>query len=310
MTEIDTQTADWILVSGASGFIGRALCATLQANDYGVIALSRNPGRTQQLLKDLAPERLICCDLSAVANLRPKAIINLAGANIAARRWSARRKQTLRDSRIKLTETLMDIAQKHWQDCLTLVISGSAIGYYGDAGDTELTESAPPGGDFAATLCQDWEAAVPDDGRFRRAILRLGIVLGPPADGGALATMRLPFGLGLGATFAGGAHWQAWIAREDVIAAILHIMDHRALAGPFNLVAPVPATNREFTLSVAAALGRPAFLNTPKIVTQALFGEMSTLLLASQRVIPERLLSSGFTFRYTAIDDAMKAALH
>lgn len=309
MDELNHDIDNWVAISGATGFIGRALCLALQQQGYGIIALSRDPARARRVLHKLDKKRSVMCSYSNLDQITPRILINLAGANIAAKRWSKRRKKTLRNSRLQTTSSLIAAAETHWRDKLELVISGSAVGYYGDGGDTTLDENTPPGNDFAAELCQDWEQQIPASEDYRRVIIRLGIVLGPTEDGGALASMRLPFALGLGAQFGNGQHWQSWISRDDVIRAIMHLITHPELNGPFNLVSPQPVSNREFSLCLADTLERPMLLSIPNAASTLLFGEMRSLLLASQRVLPTALLASGFKFRYPELDRAMAKAL-
>ncbi len=309
MRELDHDIPHWVAVSGATGFIGRALCEALLKQGYGVIALSRDPLRAKRQLAGLDQRRTVFCGYQQLEEIAPTALINLAGANIAEKRWGEARKKRLLDSRLETSRLLM-AATSHWQTCLKLVISGSAVGYYGNRGEELLEEDSGAGEDFAAQLCQQWEHCIPRAAHYRRIIIRLGIVLGPTEDGGALAAMKLPFQLGLGAQFGAGQHWQPWISRQDVIRAILFLMDQPLLQGEFNLVAPAPVRNRDFTQTLAATLGRPAFLRIPRRAAQLLFGEMSSLLLASQRAVPSALQGAGFEFEHSELATAMAWALN
>lgn len=294
-----------VAITGASGFIGQALCQALVERGDGVYALSRSPAQTAKQLDHLNSAQCVVAGYDQLAALSPTAVINLAGENIAAGRWTKRRKQQLLASRLETSAKVCDAIQRHWPAVATL-ISASAIGYYGDAGDTVLDETSAPGEDFAADLCQRWEAAVADLHDCRRVITRFGVVLG---DGGALEKMRLPFALGLGTQFADGQHWQAYIHRDDAVAALLFLLDSTALSGVFNLVCPDPIRNRDFTRALARTLHRPAVLRLPRPVANLTFGEMSTLLYASQRVIPQALTSSGFQFHYPTVAGALQTAL-
>lgn len=308
MTAI-SNCAQRIAITGASGFIGQALCAALLARGDGVYALGRNTHHTAKVLhtalEQRLPEHCVVADYQQLATLDPTAVINLAGENIAAARWTARRKQTLLASRLDTSAQISQAIAQHWPAVKT-VISASAIGYYGDAGDTTLAESAPPGSDFAADLCQRWEAAIPEFAGRRSIITRFGVVLG---NGGALAKMRLPFALGLGSQFGDGQHWQAYIHRDDAVAALLYLLDSETLTGTFNLVCPEPVRNRDFTRNLARSLHRPAFLRLPRFAADLAFGEMADVLYASQRVIPQALTDSGFKFHYPTAAESLQAAL-
>lgn len=298
-----------IAITGASGFIGQALCKALLERGDGVYALGRSPTVTARaLLGSLGralPEHCVVADYQQLPALDPTAVINLAGENIAAGRWTARRKRDLLASRLDTSKRISEAIAQHWSAVET-VISASAIGYYGDAGETALAENAPLGRDFAADLCQRWEAAIPEFEGRRRLITRFGVVLG---DGGALAKMRLPFSLGLGSQFGNGQHWQAYIHRDDAVAALLFLLDCEALSGTFNLVCPEPIRNRDFTRALAHSLNRPAFLRLPRAAAKLVFGEMAEVLYASQRVLPKALLESGFRFHYPTVPKAIEAAL-
>ena len=304
-----TEPQPWIAVAGASGFIGRALCQGLADRGYGVLALGRDPGQLIHSLKGLRSANCKIASYQQLSQHRPAALINLAGANIGAKRWSTSRKQELRDSRLNTTAILMEAAGSHWQNSLQTVINASAIGFYGDGGDAPLDEEAEAGDDFAARLCRDWEQSVTPPANCRRVIARLGVVLGPVGAGGALDKMKLPFSLGLGARFGSGEHWQAYIHREDAVAALLFALENNRLSGPINVVCPQPLRNRDFTRTLATVLHRPALLSIPAPAASLLFGEMKSLLYSSQRVLPRRLLDAGFSFRYPGVAEALQASL-
>jgi hypothetical protein len=237
------------------------------------------------------------------------AIVNLTGAGIADRRWTNSRKSALRSSRILSTRQLISAvrAAKHRP---AVFIQGSAVGYYGTAGDEVLDEASPPGSDFLATLCRDWEA----EGRHAEAlgcrvvIVRTGIVLA--RDGGAIKKMLLPFQFGLGGPIASGRQYMSWIHRDDWVALVVWVLETAAVTGAINATAPAPVTNAEFSRAFGAALHRPAALPMPGFVLRLLIGEMADVaLIRGQRVVPKRAQEIGFTFTYPAIDAAMAAAV-
>lgn len=237
------------------------------------------------------------------------AVVNLAGEGLADRRWSPARKQELRQSRIGTTQRLVDWLkdQSRRPDVL---ISGSAIGWYGPRGDEAIDENAGPREDFGAILCRDWEttAQQAESLGVRVCRIRTGVVL--DRNGGALARLLLPFRLGLGGPMGDGRQWMSWIVREDLVALIRWLVDNDKASGPYNATAPQPVTNAEFTAALATALRRPAFLRTPAFALRLLLGEMSGLLLTGQRVMPQRAITEGFTFRHERLSDAFAAILH
>jgi len=292
-----------ILMTGGTGFIGSALTKELVNQGHSVTVLSRNPDKVAKLcgsgVQALGSLSLIN------ANDRYQAIVNLAGAPIVGARWSQARKQEIRDSRIGLTEQLITcIARMEIKP--ELLISGSAIGYYGNQGDTVLSEQATPYEDFSQQLCADWEAAAKQAEQFgvRVCLIRTGLVIA--GAGGFLQQMLLPFRLGLGGRLGDGRQWMSWIHRQDWIHIALAMMADASMHGAYNATAPNPVTNAEFTRILAQCLNRPALLPVPALVLKMMLGEMSQLLLGSQRVVPERLLAQGFKFHY----DDLAAALH
>jgi uncharacterized protein (TIGR01777 family) len=246
--------------------------------------------------------------LNATDNIDPfDVIINLAGAPIFGSLWTSARKKILRASRIELTEQLVTyIAQSTIKP--SLLISGSAIGYYGNQGDTVLTEQSAPVTDFSHELCADWEAIAKQaqSQGVRVCIIRTGLVLGP---GGLLQGMLLPFKLGLGGRLGNGKQWMSWIHRQDWINIALAMINDASMQGVYNATAPNPVTNVEFTAALARCLKRPALLPLPGWLLKTGLGEMSQLLLGSQRVVPERLLEKGFKFDYNDLDSALRQAI-
>ncbi len=293
-----------IVVTGGTGFIGRRLIEQLLQRGERVTVLSRQ-----------APHRVAsrCGAVTVVRDIAAlrapvDAVINLAGEGVADRPWTAARKRVLRDSRIALTQNL--VGHLLAQGCRPQVwINASAIGIYGNAGDTELTEtSAPLPGGFARALCEQWEATAQTAQTLaaRVCIARLGVVLGP---GGFVARMKLPFKFGLGGRLGNGAQWLSWIHRDDAVAALLFLLDHPDLHGAFNLTAPQPVTNAFWTLEFARALRRPACMHLPAALLREGMGEFGNFLLESQRVFPERLQLAGFEFRYPHLRAALAASL-
>jgi len=295
-----------ILITGGTGFIGRTLCHRLLDSGHELIVLSRRPERVTKLcgksvtaisnLEDLSSEEII------------NAIINLSGEGIADRLWTKRRKQELLDSRINITKQLIAFVARAEQKP-SVMISGSAIGYYGCNGEAELDETTDNPDDFAQQLCKQWEAAAEPvkEHSVRLCILRIGLVIG--GDGGFLKRMLLPFRLGLGGRLGNGQQWMSWIHKEDLITIIETLLSTAELEGIFNATAPQPVTNAEFSACLANNLHRPAIFPVPAIVLKLLLGEMSELLLGGQKVVPERLLEQYFPFQYKSLDSALKAVL-
>jgi uncharacterized protein (TIGR01777 family) len=295
-----------IAVTGSSGLIGTAFTDAVRTDGDEVIRLVRRPPRAADEITwdPAAPRGGI--DLAALAGTG--AVLNLAGAPLAAGRWTQARKAELRASRIQATEGLTAALTAMDQPPATL-LSGSAIGWYADTGGREVDESAPAGTGFLAGLVRDWEAAA-EPARaagIRVANLRTGIVLA--RQGGMLGRLAPLFRLGLGARIGPGTQFISWITLTDQVRALRYLLGNPAVEGPVNLTAPDPVTNADFTAALAKALGRPALLRAPAPVIRAALGELSGDLLASAQVIPRRLLAAGFTFRYADIASALAAEL-
>lgn len=288
-----------ILITGGSGFIGQALCPALLANGWQVTVVSRD---TQAAAGKLPAAVRLLADIEGAGGA--DAVINLAGAPLAGRRWNDDYKQTLRESRLRTTEALMA-----WMESLTVrpavLVSGSAIGYYGPRDDTPLPETAEAGTDFGARLTADWEAAAAPARELgvRTTLLRTGVVLG--AGGGALQQLLTPYRMGLGGPIGDGNQWFSWIHRDDIVRLILWILDQSTLDGPVNATAPEPVRQKEFAAALGRVLHRPAILPTPGFALKAAFGEMSQMLVDGQRVIPARAQGQGFQFLYPDIDSAL-----
>lgn len=291
-----------VLLTGGTGFIGRALCARLLAAQHQVQVLSRDPssvaarcGAGVGAIGDVA---------EIPAGQTPGLIVNLAGEPIAAGRWTRQRKRELLESRLRVTRALTrKIAAADAPP--GVLISASAVGYYGATGDRTLDEDSPPVKEFQHDLCQAWEEAAlaAVEAGWRVCILRLGIVLGP--GGGALQQMLPAFRLGLGGPIGNGRQWMSWIHLEDVLAAITFLQVEESLSGIFNATAPHPVMNRQFARALGAALRRPAVLPVPGLALRAALGELSHLLLTGQHVLPRRLQAAGFGFAYPRVEDAL-----
>lgn len=293
-----------VLITGGSGFIGRALCAALVERGDAVVVLSRRPDRVRGL-----PAAVRCIHDPGALEYTPDAIVNLAGENLGDGRWTAARKQRFIDSRVQTTERL--IAQLAAGRVPRVLVSASAIGWYGARGDETLDESAAPGRDdeFTVDLCRRWEAQALRAESFgvRVCRLRIGVVL--DAGGGSLAKMLPPFRLGLGGPIGDGRQWFSWIHRADLVALILWLLDTDTARGVYNGTAPQPVRNAEFAAALGAALRRPAVLPMPAAVLRGLMGEMAELVVTGQRVVPARSEAQGFRFRYPDIRSALHASL-
>jgi uncharacterized protein (TIGR01777 family) len=297
-----------IAVTGSTGLIGSALVRSLLDDGHEVVRLVR---REPQERPDGSVEVRWNPPLRAVDRKGldgVDAVVNLAGAGIGDHRWTAAYKRTLRDSRILGTQTLAD-ALAGLERRPRVLVSASAMGYYGQTGDAVIDEDAPAGGDFLARLCVEWEeaAAPAADAGIRVAHTRSGIVA--DAGGGAFARLLPLFKLGLGGRMGNGQQYWSFISLRDEVAAIRHLIDTDRLSGPFNLTAPVPVTNAEVTAALSQALRRPAALPVPEFALRAVLGEMAVEVVGSHRVVPRRLLDSGFRFAHATIDQAVAAAL-
>jgi uncharacterized protein len=295
-----------VLVSGASGLIGSALVPLLTARGHEVVRLVRRQPEPDEAAVGWDPEHGLL-EASRLEGL--DAVVHLAGEGIAEGRWTAERKSRIRRSRVQATRSLAETLAGLRQPPRVLV-SASAIGVYGDRGDEELHETSPPGDGFLAEVGRDWEAATePAAAAGIRVVLsRFGIVLS--RKGGALAKMLLPFRLGVGGRIGSGAQWMSWVALDDAIAAVLHALATASLAGPLNVVSPHPVTNAELARTLGRVLGRPALAPLPAFAVRLVLGEMGdALLLSSQRVKADRLLSSGYEFRHSRLEPALRHLL-
>ena len=296
-----------ILITGGTGFIGKALCRRLLQQGHRLTVFSRQtPDRVRRICGDAVTPLSSLDALSTRAGF--DAVVNLAGESIAGGRWTEARKQLLWDSRVGLTAELVDfIATAETKP--GVMVSGSAVGYYGNRGDTPLDEDSDGVDDFSHRLCVVWEkeAARAAEHGVRVCILRTGLVVG--RDGGFLQRLLPLFRLGLGGRIGSGRQWMSWIHLDDHIGVTEHLLDNAHLDGIFNATAPNPVTNREFTTCLARVLHRPAFLPVPAIALKLALGEMAELLLGGQRVLPTRLQHEPFRFRYERLEAALREAI-
>ncbi len=291
-----------VLVSGSSGLVGAKLVARLRDDGHEVTPLVRSRGQ-EGLYWDSATYALD--DASELTSF--DTVIHLAGESIVGR-WSPEKKQRIHVSRIASTAQLAKAIEAHCAAAPPTFIVASAIGYYGDRGDDVLDEESARGTGFLADVCRDWEVAA-DSARAvgcRVVHARFGMLLSP--EGGALKKMLPPFKMGLGGRLGPGLQYMSWAALDDAVAAILHVWQNQEIEGPVNVVSPNPCTNLAFTEALGRVLRRPTVFPVPAGAARLVFGEMAdALLLASQRVVPTRLLNSGFRFQYAELEDALQA---
>ncbi|MDD2915540.1 MAG: TIGR01777 family oxidoreductase [Gallionella sp.] len=295
-----------ILITGGTGLIGRQLCKALLAEGHELTVLSRNPASVMAKCGT---------DVHAMATLGEwhaehtfDAVINLAGEPIVDACWTAQRKQVLWDSRVTLTgELVSHIAAAASKP--SVLLSGSAVGYYGNRGDVGLVEADDAGNDFAARLCQAWENAArgAEQAGVRVCLVRTGLVLS--GDGGILGRMLLPFKLGLGARLGDGKQWMSWVHIDDYVAMLLGLLHDAQASGPYNMTAPQPVTNEEFTAELAKTLHRPALFTAPAALLKWAMGERASLLLEGQKVLPGKISAGGYRFRFPHLDEALRHLL-
>lgn len=306
-----------ILIAGSSGLIGRALIASLESDGHSIVRLIRSQTDSGPVVRGEQPPKPPHAvtwkpeiGKFAMADLeRFDAIINLAGAGIADRRWTENRKREIHDSRVQATNLLAQ-AIARLKERPKVFVTASAIGIYGDRGDEELTEDAWPGNGFLSDVCVAWErsARPAADAGARVVHPRIGVVL--TRNGGALAAMLLPFQLGFGGLLGSGKQFMSCISLDDVVRVLKECVTNQSLRGPVNAVMPHAVTNADFTHALGRALGRPTIVPVPAFALRMVVGEMAdALLLASIRVKPQRLLEAGFQFHQPDIESALRHAL-
>lgn len=287
-----------VIIPGGSGLIGRALTDQLVEKGYEVVILSRSPKKVKGLPKGATAEAWDGKSADGWAHLvdGAKAVINLAGAGIGDARWTDERKKLILDSRLESTQAVInaiDVAENKPK----VLVQGSAVGFYGDRGDEELTEESASGNNFLADVTIAWEeAAKPAEAHTRVVYARTGVVL--TTQGGALPKMLLPFKLFAGGPFGNGGMWFPWIHIDDEVRAIMWLVENEGVSGAVNLASPAVVRNRTFARTLGKVLGRPAFFPTPEIALKTVLGEMSALLLVSQRISADKIVDAGFEFKY------------
>ncbi|HKN98061.1 MAG TPA: TIGR01777 family oxidoreductase [Pseudonocardiaceae bacterium] len=290
-----------VVIAGSSGLIGTALVAELRHAGHTVTRLVRRQPVGDDERRWDPPAGFVEQDALAGVD----AVVNLCGADVARRRWTEERKQVLKDSRHTPTEVLAGAVAEHGVGTL---VNASAVGFYGNAGDTTLDETSPAGTGFLARLCQDWERATEPAAPARVVLLRTGLVLA--GHGGLVAWIRPLFTLYAGGRLGSGRQFMSWVSLDDVTAAIRFALEHDTLAGPVNVTAPMPVTNAEFTRTLATALHRPAPWTVPAFALRLVFGELADEgILASQRAVPAALSRAGFQFRHESLRDALTGVL-
>ncbi|MFG3167192.1 TIGR01777 family oxidoreductase [Streptomyces sp. NPDC048200] len=304
MSDSSLPPGSRIAIAGASGLIGSELARSLRADGHEVVRLVRHAPRSRDEVRwDPQRQRIDAAGLLGCA-----AVVNLAGAGVASRPWTEAYKKQIRDSRVLGTATLAE-AVASLDEPPRVFVNGSAIGFYGDTGSRAVDESAPPGDGFLSSVCVEWEEATApaQEAGVRTVLPRTGLVVS--RAGGAWAKLFPLFKAGLGGRLGDGRQYWSFIALHDEVAAIRHLMDTESVSGPVNLTAPDPLTNREITEAMGRVLHRPTVLATPAPLMRLALGEMSGEILGSQRVLPTRLLESGFTFAFPSIDGTLRAAL-
>jgi uncharacterized protein (TIGR01777 family) len=296
-----------ILITGASGLIGKALQESFRQKGYEMLLAGRGEPKNPNEIQWDAGQGFAGSDLERLEGL--DAIIHLAGENISALRWTEEKKKAIRDSRVHGTHSVVETIARLKQKPIVF-ISASAIGYYGDRGEEQLSETSRPGDTFLSGVCKEWETESrrAEDSGVRTVLLRNGIVLSK--DGGALATMLTPFKFGVGGVVGSGQQWMSWISLDDVVRIVNYALEHEHLRGAVNVVAPHPVTNEEFTKTMGEVLYRPTILPLPEFAVNLVFGEMGdALLLDSTRVIPKRLEEAGFEFKFPTLKKALENAV-
>jgi uncharacterized protein (TIGR01777 family) len=296
-----------ILITGASGLIGKALQKSFEAKGYGMLLAGRGEPKSANEIQWTVEDGFREEDLARLEGL--DAFIHLAGEGIAGLRWTEEKKKAIRESRVIGTRNVVDALSKLDRKP-NVFISGSAMGYYGDRGDEIVTESSRPGDTFLAEVCKEWEmeSRRAEDLGIRTVLLRTSIVLSK--DGGALATMLTPFKFGVGGVVGSGQQWMSWVSLDDVVAIVNFALENENLRGAVNIASPNPVTNEEFTKTLGGVLYRPTILPLPEFAVNLVFGEMGdALLIHSTRVEPKRLQEAGYEFKFTNLKSALEHAV-
>jgi len=296
-----------VLMTGGTGFIGKYLSRYLSEQGHQIAILSRHPGKNQELDSDKITVEAWSEDLSSTLS-RVDGIINLAGENISSQRWTAAVKKRILESRVKTTRAIVDGIKKT-ENKPKVLLSASAVNYYGDHGRDRIRETVPPANDFLGLVCQQWE----DEARkaeaydIRTVITRIGLPM--QTDGGVLNKMLTPFKLGVGGPLGNGRQFFPWIHMLDLCRAFDFLLTSEELSGPFNITAPTPVTMRQFAVELGKVLHRPAWLPVPKIALEIVLGELAKPIMASMRVVPQNLLNAGFNFQFEELGPALKDIL-
>ncbi len=294
------------LIFGGTGFIGRNLCNELLSAGYKISIVSRNPQKA-----GLSGSGAEAVEWSVSAGALPvesldgvTVIINLAGESIGNRRWTQPVKEEILNSRVQITQAIVN-AIKQQRVIPKVLINASAIGFYGPRGDAEITESTPAGHDFLAKVCQAWEeeAFKAQTSGARVVVVRIGVVIG---DAGALARMKAPFRFYVGGPLGTGAQWMSWIHVKDLTRLIRFAAENENIIGPVNATAPEPVRMKDFCNTLGQVMGRPSWLPVPGFLLKVVLGEMSDMLLNSQRVLPDKILKEGFLFRFPVLKNALE----
>lgn len=285
-----------VLLTGATGFVGSRLRERLELAGHEVLPVSRRPGRGYDWSEGSLREGVAAAD----------AVVHLAGENLFGKRWTAEQKERIRASRVDTTERLARLVAERRPTCF---VSASAVGYYGPSDVPGLDEHAPPGDDFLAGVCRDWEAAAEAaiESGVRTARVRIGVVLGP--DGGALAQLLPIFRLGVGGPVGSGRQGFSWVHREDLCSLFLFLLENERAQGAFNATAPEPVTMKDFARTLGRVLHRPAVLPVPGFALKLALGEVADVLLTGQHVLPRRAREIGFEFRFPELEGALRDVL-
>jgi uncharacterized protein (TIGR01777 family) len=300
-----------ILIAGGSGFIGGALTERLLRDGHTVTLLTRTPARIVARPPGLAVEEWDAATVGAwgARVAEADAVINLTGELLAGKRWTARQKNIIRESRLRATRAVVG-AIANAPKKPAVLISASGVGYYGSVPSGDVPESFPAGRGFLAELCREWEEAAfaATTSGVRVNVIRLGVVLAP--EGGALKRMLLPFKLFVGGTIGNGRQWFPWIHRDDVVAGILFLLRSPMISGPVNFVAPEAVTMKDFCRKLGSVMGRPSWAPVPAPILRIALGEMAEMILTGQRAVPKKLLDAGFAFRHATLTGALQEILH